>query len=148
MAAVGMGTLVASFAYAPFVQHGPIVCPFRLFFGVPCPGCGLTRSFCAMSHGDVAGAFSYHALGPCLYLALLIGVPLLAWQALTRRRVPLLNEVLYARRPAYVFGALLFAYQMARLCGLAASGQLFADMQSSLVGHGLRLAMQVLPHFA
>jgi hypothetical protein len=46
---------------------GPVLCPFRLATGLPCPGCGLTRSFVAMGHGDVREAFRQHAFGPIFY---------------------------------------------------------------------------------
>src|ERR1035437_8756 len=46
------------------VQHGPILCPFRLVTGLPCPGCGLTRSWVYLMHGDVGQSLYFHPLGP------------------------------------------------------------------------------------
>lgn len=43
-------------------------CPGVLFFDRPCPGCGLTTSWTALLHGDLAFAFRAHAMGPFLYL--------------------------------------------------------------------------------
>ncbi len=37
-------------------------CPINLVFGVPCPGCGLTRAVLCIFHGDFSGAFSTHPL--------------------------------------------------------------------------------------
>ena len=37
-------------------------CPFRFFFGISCPGCGMTRALLAALHLDFAAAFSYHPL--------------------------------------------------------------------------------------
>jgi hypothetical protein len=54
---VGLGLLVA---------YGPSFCPTALLFGVPCPGCGLTRATLALLHGDVAGALRLHPLAPVL----------------------------------------------------------------------------------
>jgi hypothetical protein len=51
----------------------PDLCLFHRCFGRPCPTCGLTRSWGALLHGEVATAFRYHLLGPWL-LALLIGI--------------------------------------------------------------------------
>jgi hypothetical protein len=46
----------------------PLACPSRSIFNVECPGCGLTRSFAALTQGKVALAFQIHHVGPLLYL--------------------------------------------------------------------------------
>jgi hypothetical protein len=43
------------------------ICLFRRITGLPCPGCGLTHSFSALSRGEVAQAALCHALGPVLW---------------------------------------------------------------------------------
>jgi hypothetical protein len=48
------------------------VCGFKNLTGLPCPGCGLTHSFCALAKGDLNGAAAFNLLGPPLYLALVI----------------------------------------------------------------------------
>jgi hypothetical protein len=48
------------------------ICGFKNFTGLPCPGCGLTHSFCALGKGDVAGAFAFNLLGPPLFFVLLL----------------------------------------------------------------------------
>ena len=42
-----------------FVDIG---CIFRLFFGVSCPGCGLTRAYRALLKLDLKSAFHFHPL--------------------------------------------------------------------------------------
>lgn len=37
-------------------------CPFRYFFGISCPGCGMTRALLAALRLDFVAAFSYHPL--------------------------------------------------------------------------------------
>lgn len=54
-----------------FLTDGPILCPFRRLTGLPCPGCGLTRSIVALVQGDLDAAFAHHRFGPFLALALL-----------------------------------------------------------------------------
>lgn len=49
-------------------QLGLPPCPSVLLFSRPCPGCGLTTSWTALIHGDLALAFHAHPLGPLLYL--------------------------------------------------------------------------------
>lgn len=37
-------------------------CPFLYFFGIPCPGCGMTRALIAAARLDFKAAFYYHPL--------------------------------------------------------------------------------------
>jgi len=50
-------------------------CFSRHFFGISCPGCGLTRSFVAMAHGHIQTAFEHNLMGPILYLTCLLQIP-------------------------------------------------------------------------
>ena len=50
------------------------ICGFKVFTGLPCPGCGMTHSFCALGNGDVGDAFRFNALGPPLFV-----VAILVW---------------------------------------------------------------------
>jgi hypothetical protein len=64
--------LAAVFAIS-VLYHAPesnyvTVCPFKNATGLPCPGCGLTHSFCALAKGHLASAFAYNVLGPPLFL--------------------------------------------------------------------------------
>lgn len=63
------------------IEDGPIICPFRLLTGLPCPGCGLTRSWVYGVHGQWGDSFASHPFG----LPLLVAVLVLAVVALTRR---------------------------------------------------------------
>jgi hypothetical protein len=62
-------------------------CVFRKAFGVPCPGCGLTRSFAALSHGQTGAAFHMHPLGPFIYAGLAFYMVKWAAEALLHRRL-------------------------------------------------------------
>lgn len=44
------------------------ICGFKNLTGLPCPGCGLTHSFCAMGKGHLLAAFGFNLLGPVLFL--------------------------------------------------------------------------------
>ena len=50
----------------------PSVCLFYHLTGLPCPGCGLTRSFVCLSHGQWAEALHWHPLGPAIYFVFLL----------------------------------------------------------------------------
>lgn len=56
-----------------------VLCPTRLLFHVPCPGCGMTRALNLLLGGDVAGAVTMNPnvviVVPIMFLApLLLGV--------------------------------------------------------------------------
>jgi uncharacterized protein DUF2752 len=64
-----------------WASAGPPLCPFRLLTGLPCPGCGLTRSLVSLMHGDLSAAVLFHPLGPVV-AGLLAGLVLAAvWRA-------------------------------------------------------------------
>lgn len=52
-------------------DNGIVLCPFRALTGYPCPGCGMTRAFSAIAHGEVWRAVRYNPLSPLLFLALI-----------------------------------------------------------------------------
>ncbi len=62
-----------------FGQDIPVMCSFRRYFGIGCPGCGLTRSFTYMAHLDVRGAFAMNWMGPPMFLLVLSQVPYRAY---------------------------------------------------------------------
>ncbi|HET9626215.1 MAG TPA: DUF2752 domain-containing protein [Kofleriaceae bacterium] len=63
-----------------------LVCPFRRLFDLDCPFCGLTRSFVALAHGDVAAALRFHPAGPALFAALAVALVALVWVGARRAR--------------------------------------------------------------
>lgn len=72
--------LALSFFYAPESLPAIEVCTFRGLTGLPCPGCGLTRGFCAAAHGRFAQATAFHPFSLSLFglaLVLLAGPALL-----------------------------------------------------------------------
>lgn len=45
----------------------PPLCMWKRLTGMDCLGCGLTRSFTYMGHGQLTRAFELHVLGPVLF---------------------------------------------------------------------------------
>ncbi len=64
----------------------PVSCAFRRLTGVPCPGCGLTRSFVYLAHGQALDAFRMNLLGPFAFTALLVQAPWRVWRLWRRRQ--------------------------------------------------------------
>jgi hypothetical protein len=63
---------LASVLFRPPAGEYFTVCGFKNFTGLPCPGCGLTHSFCALGKGEVTDAFGFNLLGPPLFLVLVL----------------------------------------------------------------------------
>lgn len=53
----------------------PPACPTYEWYGVKCPGCGLTRSFIHLAEADWSAAFRDHRLGWLMAAAVLIQLP-------------------------------------------------------------------------
>lgn len=64
-----------------FVERANL-CAVRGFLGLPCPGCGLTRSFVALVHGDLRGSVGAHPLGAVVALWLVYLAGRAAWAVL------------------------------------------------------------------
>lgn len=64
----------------------PELCLSRSWLRLPCPGCGLTRSFIALGHGDLAAAWRYNPAGLYLFALVVFQLPYRAWQLLRIRR--------------------------------------------------------------
>jgi hypothetical protein len=67
------------------------MCWFRAVFHVDCPFCGMTRSFVALAHGDVAGGFRFHPAGPLLFVAMAVALVALV-TVFVRRGQPLVER--------------------------------------------------------
>ena len=58
----------------------PGACTFKRFTGIDCPGCGLTRCFICLMHGEFARAWSYNPAGIVFFGVVAFQVPFRGWQ--------------------------------------------------------------------
>lgn len=111
---------------------GPAICPMRNTFGIPCPGCGLTRATVALAHGDFASALHFH---PLVWLMLPIFVVMVIEEVyifVRRRRLSLL-----ARIPTAIWwpvGALILGVWLARFAGFLGGPIDAPDFSKSWLG--------------
>ena len=101
------GTFALSVLLAPQGGDYFTVCGIKNLSGLPCPGCGLTHSFCAMGKGQIIAAFGYNLLGPPLFL-----VFALVW---IRSALVLLNRT----QPVFAFDQLAERIQLVRRFAIA-----------------------------
>jgi len=64
----------------------PGICVMHDVIGIDCPGCGLTRSFVSLAHGDWSRAWLFNPAGPLLFVFFAVQIPFRAIQ-LWRLRV-------------------------------------------------------------
>ncbi len=84
----GVGAALGAFVLSPVgIEDGPVVCPFRLLTGLPCPGCGLTRSWVYLAHGHWGDALVANPFGVVL-VALLLALAVAIVAARARMRPP------------------------------------------------------------
>ena len=58
----------------------PELCVFRRLMDMNCPGCGLTRSFVFLGHGQLSDAWRMNPVGPLLYFVVVSQIPWRLWK--------------------------------------------------------------------
>jgi hypothetical protein len=127
-AGLGLGAVIAAAAITPAVStSGPTLCPFRLVTGLPCPGCGLTRSWTAAAHGHLSDAFAYNFFGP---ISLVVTIAFVgAVGVLLMRRRPVAGMGRVVTHPIFLAAiAVWIGYGIARVVDQLAGGGLFPDV--------------------
>jgi hypothetical protein len=72
LAIIAAALLAASFLFPLTGLPAIELCALRRLTGLPCPLCGITRSICAISHGQFDAAWHYNPFGfPAYALALI-----------------------------------------------------------------------------
>jgi hypothetical protein len=93
LAAGGAGAMVTGAAVVGYFEPTTAgffpVCPLYSLTGFACPGCGLTRGFHALFHGDVLGALDYNAMLPFFAALIGFGFVSLVYFAVRGRRIPI-----------------------------------------------------------
>ena len=96
--ACAAGVLAVAFAFTPSALPGVPLCGFRATTGLPCSGCGLTRAFCAIAHGQFAQAWAFNPFG---YVFFAITMVCLASPVLVRMHPDLATRALQSRAALY-----------------------------------------------
>lgn len=103
--------------WRPSELPGVVLCPFRALTGLPCPGCGMTRAFCSLGHGDLQSAFGFNALAPFVFVAaLLLWAHALATVLKLDSARAALERLKPTQRAAGVMLAVTFVWWAVRLC--------------------------------
>ena len=101
MVALG-AVFIISVVYRPPDEPYFTICGFKTLTGLPCPGCGLTHSFCAIGKGEMLRALGFNLLGPFVFLLTAV-----AW---VRSALVLAGRL----RPVALIDALLARFRLVR----------------------------------
>ena len=71
---MALSVLALSFVFRPGSLPKIGLCFFYAATGLQCPGCGMTRAFCAISHGQFADAWALNPFSFMLYALTALGV--------------------------------------------------------------------------
>lgn len=89
------------------------LCPIKMVTGMPCPGCGVTKSIMFLYEGDFSASMGFHLFGPLVVVAAIIAIVVLSLEIYTKKTY--LNKVLYNKRLTYVLATILIVYHLSRL---------------------------------
>ena len=97
----------------------PELCLMRRTMGFGCPGCGMTRCFISLAHGDWAAAWSYNPAGLFLFVVVALQIPFRSWQLWRiRRGLPELRTGVLAQVFLAAFASALLGQWALRLAGV------------------------------
>jgi hypothetical protein len=127
--------VVAAYFYSHTQYSSPFFCPIKALTGIPCPGCGMTRSFIAIAQGNLQGAVAYHLFGIPLFLGLLIATVHLSLELITQRRVMVFyNDLIRDKKLQLLLSSGIFIYYFIRLYTGEIHEELLLNVQDSPVG--------------
>ena len=97
----------------------PELCMMKKYTNFGCPGCGLTRCFISLGHGDLAAAWSYNPAGLWFYAIVLFQIPYRAIQLWRiRRGLPELRTGWLAQISLGVLAVAMIGQWLLRICGV------------------------------
>jgi hypothetical protein len=88
-------------------------CPFKMSTGLPCPGCGITKSFAFIYDGNLTKSFYYHIFGPFAFAFCIGIIIMLSLELITKKEF--FRSYFYSVKIAYLVGITLSIYHIARL---------------------------------
>lgn len=124
--------IIASYFLKVTEQQSPFSCIILAFTGIPCPGCGLTRSFVAMAHGRIGESFYYHLFGPLLFIIFIISSVHLLLEILRKKQIKAQYiKLVQNKKLQYLILSLILVYYLSKLIFLYSTGELTESFFSS-----------------
>jgi hypothetical protein len=97
----------------------PELCTFRRFTGLGCPGCGMTRCFISLAHGDLRAAWAYNPSGFLMFALFAFQIPYRIVQLVRiRRGLPELRLNRLTQWSLGIIAVAMFGQWLLRQCGV------------------------------
>jgi len=133
--AIFSSPLVGAYFYSHGKQISFLVCPCRYLTGIPCPGCGMTRSFVAIAQGDWHQAIEQNLFGPVLFASFLVASIHLTIELVKKRQLKAFYSQLIGNEKLQLLGlVVILIYHGSRLYKLSISGELSVAFLNSPLG--------------
>ncbi len=130
--------LIGSYFYNQGHRLPFLVCPLKYWTGIPCPTCGMTRSFMAVSQGDWSQAVEQHLFGPLLFASFIIATIHITLELLTKHHITAFyTQLLRHKKLQHLSLIILISYYVIRLYDLSKSGELSFGFEQSPLGQWL-----------
>ena len=127
--------LIGTYFYNQGYKISFLVCPLRHWTGIPCPTCGMTRSFMAIARGDLTEATTQHLFGPILFTGFLLAAVHIVLELITRHRIRVFYCRLLRLRKLQLLGLfVVLGYHALRLYDLSQTGELYVNFVNSPLG--------------
>lgn len=97
----------------PQVETSRSLCPFKLLTGLPCPGCGFTKSVISFYKGDLVKSIHYHAFGAIVILFCIAAIVILSIEIFTKKEYRI--KLFYNHRITYALTFIFASYYFTRL---------------------------------
>ena len=112
------------------IEEAQSLCPFKMLTGLPCPGCGITKSLIFLYQGDLRKSLHYHLFGLPLVLTCVFFIVLLLTELITKRIY--LRSLIYSRPLGYGLAIALATYHLTRLFIFFSNTSLSAILKDSI----------------
>jgi hypothetical protein len=128
--------LWGAYFYSYTNYESPLFCPIKALTGIPCPSCGMTRSFLAIARGNLPASIEYHLFGIILFISLLITVIHLSLELGIKRNITTFYSRLIHQETNLIILLIIFlVYYLVRLYYWGISGELITDFYNSPLAH-------------
>ncbi len=106
------------------------LCPFKMLTGLPCPGCGITKSMVYCYGGDWQKSLHYHLLGPLVIVFCVLTIVVLTTELITKKEY--FNTLLFNKKIAVGLAVFLGTYHLIRIIYFVKNNSIDAILHQSI----------------